>query len=257
MGDMELANMIKRGGFLFILLFLATWVVGCAGNANLVPAPTVTNPFDFGDVYVGTTATTTVNWTNNGTDPGELLGVHVNTERAFTYSGPTPFQAVIINPGQASPNVNINFTPGRTGAHRGRGSPIFTGGTTTSIGLRGNGIAQKAVGALSVTGGNITAGQVLDFGNVLVGGNTTRTFNIANNSPNAINVSVNWSSGNQGFVVTTPAGGFNVPANGNVTVTITFTPTAVGTFTDAVTFSDAGGTNLAGTAVQGNGIREE
>ncbi|MDI6759374.1 MAG: choice-of-anchor D domain-containing protein [Candidatus Brocadiaceae bacterium] len=254
----KLVSVIRQGNFLFVLLLLATWVVGCApGNANLVPAPTITDPFIFGDVYVGTTKSGTISWVNNGTDPADMIAVHVNTERAFTASVTTISPSVVINPGQTSPNVNINFTPTRTGPHRGRASPIFTGGPPTSIGLRGNGVAQKALGALSVAGGNVVAGQVLDFGNVLVGRNATRTFNIQNSSANAITVNVSWSAGTQGFSVTAPAGGINVPANGSVTVTITFTPAAVGTFTDAGTFSDAGGTNLAGTAVKGNGIREE
>ncbi|MDO8137581.1 MAG: choice-of-anchor D domain-containing protein [Candidatus Brocadiales bacterium] len=255
----KLVSVIRQGSFLFVLLLLVTWMAGCAppGNANLVPANAT---LDFGDVYVGTTKQDTISWTNNGTDPGEIVGLAVNTEKAFTYGGPA-FQAMIINPGQSTPNYLINFSPSRTGGHSGRASPGFTGGTHTSIRLRGNGVTQKAVGALSVTGGDMVAGQALDFGNVLVGGNATRTFNIQNNSPNAIAVNASWSGGNRGFTVTAPGNSFNVPAAtattpGSVAVTITFAPPAVGTFTDAVTFSDASGANLAGTVVTGRGVSD-
>ncbi|MFQ5881522.1 MAG: hypothetical protein ACE5I9_03460 [Candidatus Methylomirabilales bacterium] len=67
--------------------------------------------------------------------------------------------------------------------------------------------------------------------------------------------------GGQGFTVTNPAAAsFAVPANGRVQIRMTFTPPNFArpprekVFADGVTFQDATGANLAGTALCGVGF---
>ena len=247
---------------LAIFVFVLAALCGCQNQpANLVPA----NPqIDFGDVLVGTTsAPQMVSWDNTGGDKATIFALPI-TNAVFKYGGTVNFQSADIAAGGTSPQWPIVFQPTALGAQAGEVDPnaFNPSGTnrpqTTPVALKGNGVAQISTGDLSVIGGAITPGQILDFDNVQV--NTTSAalaFTVRNSSATKTHVvSVQWANGGQGFVVTAPGQQFAIPPGSAIAVALTFTPAAVGNAADGVRFVVVGGTGAheAATAVKGKGI---
>lgn len=251
---------MRQGRFPFILLLLTTWMVGCSEDrAHLAPPPGL-ETVDFGDVYLGMSWTRQVYWINRGVRPtrfrGRLLIDPIGQGFNFSLT-----RDEVIQPGAQTPQVNITFTPYEEGTYRAEASPSVQAGKVyvDSIRLLGNGVAQKSGGELSLAGGDLVPTRALDFGNVLVGTRSTREFNISNSSDKAITGLHEDRSSlrSQVFRVTTPATGFfDVPPKGSVPVIIAFSPPWVNRFADAAIFRDGTGNNLAGTAVNGNGIAQ-
>ncbi len=245
-------GMLKRQGKWVILFSLVVFVVGCPLSGKVDPTP---DPLDFGDVYVGQSASGTATWTNNGTAAATIAGVGAQPSPPFAVGG--AFVTQTINVGAAAAPVSYSFSPTAVGRATGSSKLVVTGVKGAKLTLQGNGVFQKGSSTLSVTGGNLVAGQALDFGKVPVGATKTLTFNVTNADPNKqVTLTVKWPAGNQPFSVTVPVGNVVVAAAGTTTVTISFTPPAVASYTDIVEFIDAAGaTNFAGTVVKGEGIQ--
>jgi len=228
------------------------FAAGCPPSGKVDPTP---DPLDFGDVYVGQGASGTATWTNNGTAAATISAVSAQPNPPFAVSG--AFATQTVNAGAAAAPVTYSFSPQATGRATGSSKLIVTGVRGSKLTLQGNGVFQKASATLSVTGGNLVAGQALDFGKVTVGATKTLTFNVSNTDPNKqVILQAKWTAGNQPFSVTVPVGNVVVAAAATTTVTISFTPPAVASYTDIVEFVDiAGASNFAGTVVKGEGIQ--
>jgi hypothetical protein len=231
---MTRANLTKR---IYLPLFLCAFAIlgGCqkhGGNLQLTRA----NPVDFGDTLIFTTKVESVSWRNAGTQATDIDGIDIRNDPPFAGRG--NFQATTLA---------INAT-----------SQAVDRPTVQEAQLRGNGVNHVNVGNLTLFGGHVVAGQILDFGNVRVGttGNP-RTFLLQNSSPNALTVTVAWSRGNQGFAVAGPGPQFIIPAFVAMPVTLTFTPAQAAQFTDSVKFSTASGAHMGGIAVTGRGVQGE
>lgn len=94
---------------------------------------------------------------------------------------------------------------------------------------------------LTVNGGSIS------FGDVRVGTSTTRYFQI--NNPNCCPVNYTISGGGYGFAISPTAG--QVPANGSVSISVTFTPYNEQYYNGSASVSPGG----AGVSFNGRGIR--
>ncbi len=235
-----------------IIVFLALFATGCPPSGKVDPTP---DPLDFGDVYVGQSASGSATWTNNGTVAATIAAVSAQPTPPFAVGGAFAMQT--INPGAAAAAVSYTFSPQAAGKAAGSSKLAVTGVKGSKLTLQGNGVFQKASSTLSLTGGNLVAGQALDFGKVPVGATKTLTFDVKNTDPNKkVTLQVKWTAGNQPFAVTAPVGNVVVAAAGTTTVTISFTPPAVASYTDIVEFIDVvGASNFAGTVVKGEGIK--
>lgn len=242
-----------------VMAVLLAALCGCK-PANLVP---VNAQIDFGDVLVGTTsAPQMVSWNNTGGDQATIFALPI-TNAVFKYGGTGNFQSADIAVGGTSPQWPIVFEPTALGAQAGEVDPNAFNPSganrpqTTPAALKGNGVAQISTGDLSVIGGAIAPGRILDFGNVQV--NTTSaalTFTVRNSSATKTHVvSVQWANGGQGFAVTAPGQQFAVPPGSAIAVVLTFTPAAVGDAADGVRFvvAGSGGSHEAAAAVKGKG----
>jgi hypothetical protein len=241
---------------------LALLLAGCGAGLKASQ-----NTVNFGEVWIGTTATASpVTWTNTTKETLNVLGVLIFDQTPINdfHGGPDPFPATDLKPGDSTPNIFFTFSPTRVANYSGTAVallPYGAPGGVEWIMLSGRGIAQKAEGALGMNGGppsHFTPGQPLDFGKVVVPGGSPvkRRFRLLNIGPKPIQVTSSWEVGGQGFSVAEPQGTFTVPARSRVWVTLEFKPPSVGEFNDAVTFSSAGGTHVAGTAVHGEGVKE-
>jgi hypothetical protein len=237
-----------------LALVAALLLASCGPNATLTPNPAT---LDFGTVYIGLSATATTTWTSTYNAP---------IVASLTVAPTPPFDSPAVSIPQIPANgttgaVTVSFAPTAVGPFNGSGNVgLTTPGfaavpvTPTGVALKGSGAAQTSDTTLSVTGGNLVAGAVLDFGKVNVGATKALTFNVANASATQLTLTVTVLGG--GPYTTAPAA-IVVPANGSLAVTVAFAPTRVGVFPGAVEFTlGAAGavTARAGTAVTGAGV---
>ena len=237
------------------LLFLTA----CAPRIVLTPSIPTHN---FGNVLVGTSspASPQVTWTNV-TTPLKVDNIEVGPEPPFAAVRPGPPMPIHLGTGAATPAFTFQFSPKAVGVARGAATPyslqIVRPDEAQPVTLFGTGIAQLSSGSLSVVGGQLTPGQVLDFGRVLVPGGApvTRTFMVKNSGSTQVLLSVTFGAGGGPFTVTSPATSpIPVPPGGSVDVVITFVPPAVGRFVNAVFFIDNNAAiNSAATALTGEG----
>lgn len=247
-----MTGILKRQGRWIVLISLVVLAAGCPPSGKVDPTP---DPLDFGDVYVGQSATGTATWTNNGTAAATISAVSAQPNPPFAVGG--AFATQTINPGVAAAAVTYSFSPQAAGAAAGNSKLVVTGVKGAKLTLKGNGVFQKASSTLSVTGGNLVAAQPLDFGKVPVTTTKTLNFNVSNTDPNnQVILQVQWKAGNQPFSVTAPVGNVVVAAAKTTNVSISFTPPAVASYTDTVEFVDiANASNFAGTVVKGEGVQ--
>jgi len=77
----------------------------------------------------------------------------------------------------------------------------------------------------------------IDFGSATLGQSVTRTFDLSNAAGSDVQVTLSFGGSND---FTTPATTVTVPGHGNMTVSVTFTPTVPGNRGDVITVSGAG-----------------
>ena len=159
--------------------------------------------------------------------------------------------------GANSSSFNFTFTPSAVGPAAGSGTLLTSAGRPKKLELKGNGVYQKKGTTCSVSGGDLVKDKPLDFGNVIVNQTKTLSFSVNNSDPaNAITVTPSWKNGGAPFSV--PAGNIAVPSKGSTSVTVSFTPPAVQSYTDILEFTDTkDGKNIAGTVVKGSGVKGE
>jgi hypothetical protein len=239
------------------LALIALAVTGCASTV-LVPIPA---SHDFGEVYIGQSATSpAVVWRNVGANPENIDGlVPTPLGGPFSLATPAPpFVAFVLPAGATTRPFTFAFRPTVEGGVNGGATPQTVGtpgGSYQEFAMVGIGRSQITRGVLGIGGGNLVPAQALDFGAVRVPGGTptSRTVTIINAGPAPIAVNVFVSAA--GFRVALPALPVTIPARGQVTVTLTFSPPAVGRFDAVVEFFDTAGptVNRAGTIVTGQG----
>jgi hypothetical protein len=176
----------------------------------------------FGNQPVGfTTVQKTVTLTNAGTTALIITGV--------TTSG--DFATNNLCPGSLAPNgrckINVTFTPTVAGTRTGTLTLTDNAGSgTQTVPLTGTGIPPVALSPVS-----------LIFGSSLIGVSASpKTIKLTNNLTFTLALS-NMATGSADFTFQNGCGS-QVAAHGICYITVTFTPTAAGTRSDALTFSD-------------------
>lgn len=245
-----------------LLMVLVVFCLLVVSGCNLCPEPITRH--DFGNVYIGTTVETPqVCWRNSSRNALEVVGIPLSPLGGpFDMNLGRPFQSFIVQDGNCSPYYTFTFTPVQAGTVTGEAMPqLISGeGRPQPLELSGTGVYQIAAGGLIIGGGNINAGDALDFGSVIFPGGiaSQRRFNLVNMTNQQVQVNAVWTKGSQGFSVVQPAAPITIPPLGRVRVTLQFVPPAVGVFADGVTFVDqANAQNMAGTAVRGEGVESD
>jgi hypothetical protein len=197
----------------------------------------------FGTVPVGLTKTLSVSFANTGTTPETVSGVTAPTG-AFTASG-LPAIGSAVNPG-VSVVVPVTYTP--------------TAATTDSstIAVTGpDGTATVTLTATAVAGtGQVTVTPMsLSFGQVTVGKTVSKTFTVSDtgNLPLTITKAASPAAP---FIVPSPISeGLAMSPGTSLTTTVTFTPTAAGSFSDNYEVSTDTGQGAMEVALTGTAVK--
>ena len=244
-------NKMKTQASILVIGFLTLVVSGCRmPGGKLDPSP---QPLDFGKVYVGTSASATAVWANNGANNATINGMLVDPTPTFSTTSPVPNETV--NPAGNSSTFTFVFAPTSAGAATGTVTLIAGGVPPKKLNLKGEGVYQKSGTTASLTGGDLVKDEPLDFKEVTVGKTKTLSFSVKNSDPaNAITVTPSWRNGGVPFAIA--AGNVTVPSNGATNVTVSFTPAAIREYTDILEFTvTQNARNVAGTVVKGKGVQ--
>jgi hypothetical protein len=225
---------------------------------------------DFKQVYVGTMAGQNGTWRNSGnanaTITGPVLTIAGANAAQFAGGIPAPPPIIVAKGAALAPPAGFGFTPNAVGMFTATAAPAVAeaNATVNAMTLQGEGIAQYAVGDLTVGGQMIRVGQPVNFGRVRVGAvSPVVTFDLVNpiGAQNITVTGFKFAAGTQGFAVTGPAVPFVVPRGGRTQVKMTFTPPNFPTpplekmFRDGVTFfevrTDTFGNITAGKSATG------
>ncbi|MGN6188773.1 MAG: Ig-like domain-containing protein, partial [Conexibacter sp.] len=182
----------------------------------------------------GSTSTKTVTLT--ATDAITLSSLRSSNSQ-FSVGTPSKALPATLAAGETI-TVPITFAPTQTGPVGGTLTATTSTGKTADFGLSGNG--QAATAQLSVSP------PLVSFGGTTVGGHLSgsATFTNVGGAPLTINA-VHLPSAPFG-ASGVPAVGSTIAPGASVTVTVTFDPTAEGTFSDAVGLDTTGGNDQVG-----------
>ena len=188
-----------------------TRIIGLSGNLA------------FGDVQVGTSATTTLTLSNSGNSTLTWSGLSTGNG-VFTASATSGTVAA-----GGSANVTLTFTPAAATSYSSTltvTSDATSGTNTTTLSGTGTAAATRIIG---ISGDPSWADIRADDngGAVLVGSSLSVTFDINNTGNSPLTVS-GIDTGHAVFTASPTSG--TVAAGASMTVTVTFTPTAVGQF---------------------------
>jgi hypothetical protein len=178
----------------------------------------------FGSVTVGQNQTLSETVTNTGGTSVTISQVAVSGT-GFTLSGITA--PVTLTAGQST-SFSVKFTP--TAAGSASGSVTLTSNATNptlTIPLSGTGLALGALGASPAS---------VSFGNVTVGQNQTLSETVTNTGGTSVTISQVAVSGT-GFSLSGITAPVTLTAGQSTSFSVTFTPTAAGSATGAVTLT--------------------
>ncbi len=190
---------------------------------------------DFGNQRVGTTGNRGLVITNVGSDTLSISTVVASG----VFSAPN--SPIVLAP-SASVTVTVGFTPTATGPAVGNVTITSDAGNgpTTVVGLSGNGIAP----AISVQAS-------LDFGDRRVGTTANLPLVVTNSGTDTLNISAISAGGDFADADTVP---ISIAPNATATLTVSFTPTAVGPRAANLTITSDAATSPTIVPLKGNGI---
>ncbi|MFZ1974498.1 MAG: choice-of-anchor D domain-containing protein [Candidatus Acidiferrales bacterium] len=216
---------------------------GCVGTTSKAGAGSSTgialglspSALSFGNVTVGQSGTKTVTLTSSGTGIVTISGISV-AGTGFTASG--PHLPISLSAGQST-TISVLFKPTAKAADSGtvtiKSNAVEP---TMSVALSGTGTTTPT-SALSVSPASVA------FGTVSVGGEVTKTVQLANTGTASVTISGMAVSGS-GVSVTGLAVPASLAAGKDVNLTITYKPSAAGTLAGKISIvSNASDSSLA------------
>lgn len=214
-----------------------------SAGAGVLSASSVS--ISFGNVAVGSNSTQSLSLTNTGTATANISQAAISGA-GFTVLGASPSGSVGV--GQ-SVTVEIQFAPQSSGAASGTLSVVSDASNSpASISLTGMGTQPGA--------GLTVSPSSLSFGSVAVGQNITQIVQLTNNE-NA-NVVLNLATmAGSAFAMSGLSLPMTIGAGQSLSFSVRFSPTASGSATGSITFTDAAANspqvlNLAGSGTSGN-----
>ena len=188
--------------------------VTVSGNGTATPAPIISvsaTTVNVGNVTVGSTGTATFTISNSGTAPLVVTGI-TSSNGVFTAA---PITGTVAPGGSLT--VTVSFDPTTVAPQTGT-LTIASNAATATVTVTGTGTAAPApVVSVSATS--------LNLGVVALGNTSTATLVIYNTGNAALTISS--ISANNGSFTVTPTTGL-VAAGDSLTLTITFSPLAIG-----------------------------
>ena len=196
-------------------------VLTATGQLNGPKLTSTTTGISFGGVPPSSQSSTTVGFTNTGSQPLTVSAV-VQPAAPFTTSG-APSVGSVISPG-AQVVVNVTFSPTTPGTYTGS-LEIDSNGGNIVVGITGNSTTPSVL--------QITPSS-LSFGSVAVGHTATQTFTLTNVGGSALTVTKSKPPVLGPFTATsTLPEGTTIAAGASTTETVTFTPSAANSTSDA------------------------
>jgi Abnormal spindle-like microcephaly-assoc'd, ASPM-SPD-2-Hydin len=196
----------------------------------------------FGTVGVGKTTTQSLTVTNTGTSAVTIDQTAV-TGTSFTTGAGAP--AASIAPGQ-SKNIKIQFAPLSPGS--------AAGGFTLTSDASNSPLTVELVGMGAQPGLTISP-TAISFGNVLVGQSGTQAITLMNTSSSNVVVNLATVSGNAFGIngLTLPT---TIAAGQSVSFNAQFTPTATGSSTGGISFTDNAAGSPQAIILSGSGVTQ-
>lgn len=215
---------------MMLLLFAAVGLDGCSsssypspdnGGAKPVLSPTP-SALTFGSVLLGATSKQGLSLTNSGTASLTISQISVSGS-PFSITGITP--PMTLSAGQVT-TATVTFAPLQAGSVDGSISIVSNAtNSPTLISLNGTGSAPTLQLTASPT--------ILNFGNVMVGNNATKTVTLTNTGNASLNISQISVSGPP-FMASGTSPPSTLSVGQSVTLSIAFSPTAAGAFNGSV-----------------------
>ena len=211
-----------------------TLVVNPAGQLTFTPTSV-----GFGNQVINTTsAIRKVTVTSSGGAAVNFTSIATdNSDYAETNNCPSSLAA------GAKCTVSVTFTPSKLGADS--GNIVFTddaSGSPQTVPLTGNGVAPATLMPASGNFGNVAEGTP----------SAPRNFTLTNNQSVALNIS-SITTSNPDYAQTNTCGG-SVAAHGHCTISVTFTPSILGTETGTLTVSDSASNSPQTASMTGTGV---
>ena len=216
---------------------------GTATTVSTLSLSVTPSSLSFGSVVVGSSATQNVTLTNTGNSAVTVSSANL-TGSGFSVG--TPTLPVTIAAGQ-SQQVSIRFAPQTSGTTT--GSVSFVSNATNSptvVSLSGTGTAPATPPQISVSPGSIS------FGSVPVNTTATQPVTVSNTGGTVLTISQVTTSGN-GFTESGPVPPFTIAAGQSQILTITFAPTAAGTYTGSLGITSNAANSLLPLTISGTG----
>lgn len=236
--------------------------------AALAPAP---KAVDFEGVLTSTTAPSImVTVYNTATTATTISSVSVaNTADGFSVGAASTCKAAAVVAGTRACDVELKFAPGRAGRFSTNLNVAFVGGSTVSVPVKGEGMANVAELALSASFEDIGAADPIPFGNVVINTPTPLPLSFSNNGPGVLSVSNVTLSGSAAFTLVAESdptnspcigfpNAFSVPGHGWCRAYIQFLPTASGNSSTTMTIrSNDPATPVRTVTITGWGVKDE
>ena len=234
------------GGTLTLSTSAGNYVVGLSGtglssDAQLTEAPTA---ISFEATAIGSTVTEDAVFTNEGSQSLTFTGATLPAA-PFTVAG-LPADGDTLASG-ASLSVSVSFAPTASGSYLDALTLDSDTGGDATVNLSGT-AGTPAV--LTVTP------VALNYGSVQIGQNAIETFTVSNTGGTPMTVTKSKPPGEGEFAATTQlAEGTSIQAGQTVTESVTFSPTAAGTWTDSWPLNGTGNSTLTTVTFTGVGIK--
>lgn len=210
---------------------------GTAAPAALTLAPLSLN---FGTVQLGTTAQLPLQITNTSAAPATFNSI--TTTGDYTATGTCPTPGGVLAP-SATCALNVTFAPTQTGTRTGALS-LSTSLSTFPLTAALSGIGSQS--HLQITPTSLT------FANTAIGSSTSLTFTLANTGTSPITNLIFSITGD--YAITTPCTFGNLAPAATCRITVTFTPTALGSRTGTLVVTSSDTNSPARIPLTGTGI---
>jgi Cep192 domain 4/Abnormal spindle-like microcephaly-assoc'd, ASPM-SPD-2-Hydin/HYDIN/CFA65/VesB-like, Ig-like domain len=210
------------------------------GVAQTLQLSSSATSLSFGNVLVGSNTAKSVTLTNSGTGSVTLSSDGV-TGTGFSVTGLT--LPLTLSPGQSA-SLTVAFAPAAKGSDTGSIAVASNAANSpTTISLSGAGVQpQVAVTPASVSFGSVTSGVT-----------NTQTVTISNPGTASLSVTQVSESGAD-FTYSGLTLPLSIAAGGSSTFTVSFDPTAAGTFSGTLTLANNSPTPSVSVALSGSGV---
>ncbi|MCU1224495.1 MAG: hypothetical protein JWQ42_2588 [Edaphobacter sp.] len=214
-------------------------LLGTASPSALIFSPT---SLDFGTLLVGATGRLPIQITNSSPTPATFNGISTTGDYAVTGTCPTPGGTLAPS---TSCTLQLSFTPTQPGTRPGTVS-LSTSLSTLPLTAQLTGIGAQSHLQISPAS--------LSFGSIAIGATAVRTLTLANTGTAPINTVALSITGD--YAITIPCALTSLAPGASCSVTITFTPRAIGPRAGALTVASTDQSSPTTVPLTGTGIAD-